>query len=114
MQPASARSASEQSGPEARAALRLLAAVLGAAGNPFVSCKRAADFYVHLHFLHFAKLFHARLLSTPAISLCLQHLQVFFDPIATSPLQTAPDFQALWLSLDCPCFVFRALCTGML
>jgi len=106
----------EQSGPEARGALRLLAAVLGAAGNPFVGCKRAADFYVHLHFLHFAKLFHARLLSAPAISLCLQHLQVSFTPPPPLPCKMFPTCKALRLSLwwTASRTVPRALCTALL
>ncbi|CAL8469507.1 g9048 [Coccomyxa elongata] len=66
----------EQSGPEAHAALRLLAAVLGAPGNPFLGSKHTVDQVVHLHFLHFAKLFHSRSLSETNNTMCRRHLEV--------------------------------------
>lgn len=76
LQPASAQSEREHSGPEARAALRLLAVVWGAPGNPFLGSKQAVDQAVHLHFLHFAKLFHGRSIGESTTTLCRLHLEV--------------------------------------
>ncbi|BDA44756.1 probable serine/threonine-protein kinase par-1 at C-terminar half [Coccomyxa sp. Obi] len=74
--PESAHLEPEQSGPEAHAALRLLAAVLGAPGNPFLGSKHTVDQAVHLHFLHFAKLFHSRSLGETTSTMCRLHLEV--------------------------------------
>ena len=74
----------EQSGVEAQAALRLLAAVLGVPGNPFLGSKHTVDQAVHLHFLHFAKLFHSRSLSETTFTMCRLHLQVGLAPSAPS------------------------------
>ena len=76
LQPESAHLEPEQSGPEAHAALRLLAAVLGAPGNPFLGSKHTVNQAVHLHFLHFAKLFHSRSLGKTTTTMCHLHLEV--------------------------------------
>ena len=70
----------QQAGSVAEAALRVMAAVLGAPGNAVLACKRAVDFHVHFHFLHFAKLFHGPLPRPEAPTLCRLHLQVFGRP----------------------------------
>lgn len=95
LQPASAATEREQSGPEARAALRLLAAVWGAPGNPFLGSKHAVDQAVHLHFLHFAKLFHGRSLSEATTTLCRLHLEVSLSySFISSPLQHRQQYLA--------------------
>lgn len=59
------------------AALRLLRAVLGSPGNPFVSDWVLVDFFAQFHFLHFARLFHDLPSGgAPLTSLCTAHLQV--------------------------------------
>ena len=41
-----------------------------------MACRRAVDFHVHFHFLHFAKLFHGPLPPPGVPALCRLHLQV--------------------------------------
>ena len=80
------------------AALRLLRAVLGAPGNPFVSDWALVDFYGQFHFLHFARLFHDLPGGgTPLTSLCKAHLQV-------QKPRTSQAMLLKWL-LSCPSFV---------
>lgn len=76
MQASSARSEPQHSSSDTHAALHLLAAVLSASGNPFVTCKRSVAHLVHFHFMHFAKLFHARLQDNAQPTMCRLHLQV--------------------------------------
>ena len=74
---------------EATAALRVLAAVLGAQGNPFLSCVRVVDHCVQLHLMHFAKLFHSTANQAPS-PLCRLHLKVHLSTsLLLIPLHTA-------------------------
>ena len=58
------------------AALRVMAAVLGAPGNALLACSSAVDFHVRFHFLHIAKLLRGPLPQPDAPALCRLHLQV--------------------------------------
>ena len=72
-----APSAGQQASAQTMAALRLLRAVLGAPGSPFVSDWALVDFYGQYNFLHFARLFHDLPGGgAPLTALCKAHLQV--------------------------------------
>ena len=67
----------ERGSAQTMAALRLLRALFGAPGNPFVSDWALVDFYAQYHFLHFARLFHDLPGGGPPLTaLCEAHLQV--------------------------------------
>ena len=54
------------------------------AGAPYLERQRTSDFYIHLHFLHFAKLYNSEraassgVASREALAACRLHLQVTF------------------------------------
>lgn len=58
------------------AALRMLRAVFGSPGNPFVGDRAVVEFFAQYHFLHFARLFHDLPDGGHSLVLCKAHLQV--------------------------------------
>ena len=49
-------SGGHQASPQMLAALRMLRAVFGSPGNPFVGDRAVVEFFAQYHFLHFARL----------------------------------------------------------
>ena len=69
-------SGGHQASPQMLAALRMLRAVFGSPGNPFVGDRAVVEFFAQYHFLHFARLFHDLPDGGHSLVLCKAHLQV--------------------------------------
>ena len=69
-------SGGHQASPQMLAALRMLRAVFGSPGNPFVGDRAVVEFFAQYHFLHFARLFHDLPDGGNSLVLCKAHLQV--------------------------------------
>ncbi len=81
----------QEGSPRMMAGLRLLRAVLGSPGNPFVSDWVVVNDYAPRLFLHFARLFHDLPSSkSPITALCKAHLQV----LSFIPARATPAFSA--------------------
>ncbi|KAK9811788.1 hypothetical protein WJX72_010021 [[Myrmecia] bisecta] len=102
--------------------LHMLRAVFSVPGNPFLDVKRISDHYIHIHFLHFAKLYHTQgRREAPTPPLCLAHLGVLRAIAGCKGADVRRrfyqlrimDFLVRELSLECEAAQWASLPAGM-